>query len=1768
VCGVSGSVYTLDGFHKPLPTNAVSFNQGSSCWVTTQASTIPTSSLELTPSNPTISPTAPSSKSTILNQLNSQSNGYALSPDPSISEKSLSSSKYMTTMSPMMAPLSSSPSLAVPVSTKPSPSSSKSKNGISVVPYYSGNTGSPVTSKSFPPLTTTKTMLGYGGYSSMSYRSSGEVNSDPQTTSSTAANTIALSASNADPTDRQTLETSIGNSTEAKPTLSGTAGSTDLSTSRCGTIDPCDPPGVTSSPADPVPDLPTASSTLGGHAEPTFSELFTVEPWKGTVSSVSSVSPTSSSLLSLPPPETLSSSSLVKFTESLWPGASGSETPTSVVPIEMTPSFSTLTTTGSDGKSLTFIEAVPSPISKTNSPELFTSTRTGTDGQPTPVVSTIGISTLPLGSFPSLGVAPSSGTTVGTPTFSTGVATGSDGVISSFSINIGSSTQLLPDDGKETPFFSTFVISGLDGSPLTTVLPVTPFVATMSTIDANGSSVNNLITITPSLVEMNTTGTNGFPTPVMETETPTSRDFSSVTTVTPPPAPSFTMGNITAPAGLNTNLWGPSAIFSDVYYDGSIWEPGNADVGCKPPCCLHLAAFTPAVPIMMTWPPYSTHVLSLSGSAELTSFTTWTSISGSPNITYTLCRKPGGVLTTKPTVLTLPPFTVTTVPIQSICNYGPTDGPTYSILPGSVQNLLPPTISMEVKAGELWIRPSHMTATWNDPSAALCSDAPVAIQMGPTVTAQIAPPQLTLHPSNQENQCNSSGNGGCPIGPPPRGLNVDIGVNLFGSCIGDGIPFLSTWLMVVKCFCGTFGCDFGCDKDGCGFVCGVLQNIPIIGPIDCPHLKPPGSDNGGAPNHPDLDDDNQPDCTSTLTEFVTTVSCSSAGSTSQCTPVGTSSTIGCKATGGVTTKSCDETTATVMSMSCTPNGDNLGCITLGSETTVGCGVTNSASTTTCSQQTATHTTMSCFRNNMTTSCTDVGTQKTMGCSVTPTVTTEFCSMSTVDAVTLFCSGNGTSSCTLTTTSSISGCDITATTTTASAPACPATFSPTPDDDQGSAGGDDLPPQAGGKNQAMCGPSTGPTIDAVGYLNSLIQEFCSNPPASLLLADLIGSRSVYHTEWSYGPKDAKGGQPIVELFAATNDNCTEQILVIADCLSNFGVITSQCEEESDQNQKLEGSVYDQTCFGYSINLESMEPDSGEVPPAANFSSSISSTIMTSSTALSTTVLPGSTTTSSSTPLSPSPDTAANVLTRYKAALVWGSSPAPSFQPTYTLYTTKKEVYQFDCTFWAGQHGLPSESAPSLLNGQLQNGTAIVLPEVASKTPFDDCLNNTQFTSNGKLNDHFAFFTATIQDHCLANPDNTSKSARFACRRSTFVMTTCSFKPTDPVAADRVTQFWPVWECDTIDGPQISHTPPPPPPPSSTPATIPTSNPAPPTATPSPEPGGGITGWKAAVLWQNHCESTASSHPVLVCTAHWALWVSTATYDQFTCDYWTAAKPNVVASAPQLTGDRNTPPPPPKALPANPADSNIVGDCINMYQFISSGDLNDPNPYFQSHLLNNCGNGGPTDLGQMHCKRSTFPQMNCNRPENSGGDSELDSTFWPVWECEPSFGLPSPSTDQASNYKAGIIWSSQNGPTSNHWSLFITPKTTYQISCTFLLNPSGGEWVFSNDAGSWDSTETIPPPIPNAVWFKGSDTPIGSCLTNCIVKLGNDTGTKDKPNQAPPTVVCDVAPPCGYGSLEIDCLKSEFKRFDCNGAQNGQVYTGDTIFQPGWECKVPG
>ena len=213
-----------------------------------------------------------------------------------------------------------------------------------------------------------------------------------------------------------------------------------------------------------------------------------------------------------------------------------------------------------------------------------------------------------------------------------------------------------------------------------------------------------------------------------------------------------------------------------VYIDPSIWHTANPVVQCQPPCTLVLPPFPLPSVETITWPPFTTSVLSSTN----------------------------GVTVTKTTVFTIPVFSTSEIDFWPVI-VGSTDPSVATIT--AEQSVMPPRFTITLPGTEASIQVtesgSSSTTTTLVPPIWFGSSHVVTFQPYPTVSIPVPPPgagpspiTYSIGPPKPTGDCTSGcGSINCDFGCPGGSL-----CGLFG-CSGG---------------CGLFGCSGGCGLFGCG----------------------------------------------------------------------------------------------------------------------------------------------------------------------------------------------------------------------------------------------------------------------------------------------------------------------------------------------------------------------------------------------------------------------------------------------------------------------------------------------------------------------------------------------------------------------------------------------------------------------------------------------------------------------------------------------------------------------------------------------------------------------------------------------------------------------------------------------------------------------------------------------------------------------------------------------------------------------------------------
>lgn len=147
----------------------------------------------------------------------------------------------------------------------------------------------------------------------------------------------------------------------------------------------------------------------------------------------------------------------------------------------------------------------------------------------------------------------------------------------------------------------------------------------------------------------------------------------------------------------------------------------------------------------------------------------------------------------------------------------------------------------------------------------------------------------------------------------------------------------------------------------------------------------------------------------------------------------------------------------------------------------------------------------------------------------------------------------------------------------------------------------MPPDSGAMQVFTCNDPSGdpPPVslnisDPTVAFSQMVQSWCQNPGDATMLDTMNGTRKVWLIDYTYNST----GDPkyIVELVAATNENCTDQNLSSGVCSGSFVEIAEQCKSSvwtAGNELTVGGCVYDGKCFGYCMEL--YELVAGGAPP---------------------------------------------------------------------------------------------------------------------------------------------------------------------------------------------------------------------------------------------------------------------------------------------------------------------------------------------------------------------------------------------------------------------------------------------------------------------------------------------------------------------------------------------------------------------------------------------
>lgn len=354
---------------------------------------------------------------------------------------------------------------------------------------------------------------------------------------------------------------------------------------------------------------------------------------------------------------------------------------------------------------------------------------------------------------------------------------------------------------------------------------------------------------------------------------------------------------------------------------------------------------------------------------------------------------------------------------------------------------------------------------------------------------------------------------------------------------------------LVKCWCGIFGCDGGCGPLGCGIPCGLLGQIPLVGDILgafnlCPKLCDPPCGFGGSPRLPPL--------------RITSI------------PITTP----------------------------TPNPTGTGTVPTGSGGTgtgKGSGPTGSGTDACTEPRTGTNLHVSCFSGTAVSSTCTTDSSITIGCTVNEITITKHCSARTRTQASIFCASSDTKSCASTSSSTatvFTACDAEASSTTLF-PACPTQLMLPPDDGLWDNGDDPL-----GGDAPISGPAD-PTCESQNGVDTVvpydtilkpeIEAFCDRPGPHMMadsseaIARSFNDSShfsltehrVWHRLCSFGNNN--GSVASLQVATSPKEECQKDFKK-EDCLKNFKSIADKCSMANNKNEKTDGHMFDQSCFG--------------------------------------------------------------------------------------------------------------------------------------------------------------------------------------------------------------------------------------------------------------------------------------------------------------------------------------------------------------------------------------------------------------------------------------------------------------------------------------------------------------------------------------------------------------------------------------------------------------
>ena len=264
-------------------------------------------------------------------------------------------------------------------------------------------------------------------------------------------------------------------------------------------------------------------------------------------------------------------------------------------------------------------------------------------------------------------------------------------------------------------------------------------------------------------------------TPMSSSMTPEPASFT--------PPPSITAAPLTISS---TSASFNFEAYTEVFPDGSLWGDDKPYVNCNPPCSINIPPFPLATPTVITWPPFTTTVFSISGSQSAFATVGTTNVAGQY---VPLCSASGAKVVVKTTIITIPPFTT------NLINFWPVsvDVVTNSVTFTAVPSVLPPEYSLSLGAGEFTAPVSEYNSQRVNPTAVLCGPFPLPIQAQPTVVIDLNPipiPPIVYDTDKPPHPECAPGANGCAPNRGGGSNSHDCSKKLFGCC-GESYSSLS-----------------------------------------------------------------------------------------------------------------------------------------------------------------------------------------------------------------------------------------------------------------------------------------------------------------------------------------------------------------------------------------------------------------------------------------------------------------------------------------------------------------------------------------------------------------------------------------------------------------------------------------------------------------------------------------------------------------------------------------------------------------------------------------------------------------------------------------------------------------------------------------------------------------------------------------------------------------------------------------------------------------